>query len=170
MERIRKDEKFFNFLRKKNPDFIVVLDTRISPLIENDIKEEWEGKCFFSSYNSNSRGVAIFTKKGFIANIVRSLSDKDGNFLALLFELEGRKILLQGIYGPNEDCPSFYNETCFKLIDEWEPDFSISVGDYNVTLDPNLDNKNYMHDNNPLARQVLKTKSTNLVLSTYGES
>ena len=41
----------------------------------------------------------------------------------------------------NEDCPSFYNETCFKLIDEWEPDFSISVGDYNVTLDPNLDKK-----------------------------
>jgi len=153
-----KRNQVLAFLKKKNPDFLVILDTRICPTIEDVIREEWGGNCFFSSFSSQSRGVAIFLKKGISAVILDQKTDSNGNLLALLFEYEKKKILLRGIYGPNEDSPLFYENDVFELIETWEPDFSIFVGDYNVTLNPELDNKNYVRDNNPQARLVLKNK------------
>ena len=153
-----KRQKVLGFLKKKNPDFLILLDTRICPSIENTIREEWGSKCFFSSLNSQSRGVAVFLKKGLNTDILDIKTSPDGNLLALLFEYEGRKILLRGVYGPNEDNPQFYQENVFHFIDMWEPELSLFVGDYNVTINPVLDNRNYMHENNILAREALKNK------------
>ena len=69
---------------------------------------------------------------------------------------EDKKILLEVIYGPNQDNPSFYTDLAFKKIQEWEPDFSIFCGDFNVVLNPGIDTKNYMHINNPMAMEALK--------------
>ena len=38
------------------------------------------------------------------------------------------------------------------------PDFSIFAGDFNIALDPVKDTKNYIHINNPQARQMLKSQ------------
>ena len=51
------------FLERKKPDLLVVVDTRFSKEIENSVKAEWGGQVLFSSYSSQSRGVAIFIKK-----------------------------------------------------------------------------------------------------------
>ena len=59
------------------------------------------------------------------------------------------------MYGPNSDTPAFYAETAFKKILDWQPDFTICGGDFNLVLDPKIDMKNYIHVNNPLARQEL---------------
>ena len=139
-----KRQKVFHFLAKKNPDFIVVSDTRISKEIENEVKEEWSGRCIFNSFSSNSRGVAIFIKKDNTANIKDTFKDASGNILAILIEYESKNILLEGLYGPNEDCPNFYSGEAFEKIEVWNPDFSIFVGDFNVTLNPQKDNKNYL--------------------------
>ena len=69
---------------------------------------------------------------------------------------EDKKILLEVIYGPNQDNPSFFTDKAFKKIQEWDPDFSIFCGDFNVVLDPNIDTKNYLHTNNPMAMEALK--------------
>ena len=58
-----KRRQVFHFLRKKNPDFLIIVDTRISKDIENLVKAEWGGYANFSSFDSQSRGVAIFIKK-----------------------------------------------------------------------------------------------------------
>ena len=59
---------------------------------------------------------------------------------------EGKKILLEGIYGPNNDSPVFYEYEVFRKKKEWEPSFSIFVGDWNLALDPRIDTKNYLND------------------------
>ena len=58
-----KRRKVLHFLSKKNPDFIVIVDTRICHSIEGTIKEEWGGSVLFNSLTSQARGVAIFIKK-----------------------------------------------------------------------------------------------------------
>ena len=55
-----KRKQVFNALKKKDLDIIFILDTRFAKSIENRVKAEWGGQAFFSSYNSQSRGVAIF--------------------------------------------------------------------------------------------------------------
>ena len=51
------------YLKKKNPDLIITIDTRFSKDIENLVKTEWDGNVLFSSFDSQSRGVAIFVKR-----------------------------------------------------------------------------------------------------------
>ena len=58
-----KRRQVLHFLRKKDPDLLVVCDTKIAANIENSVKEEWGGQAFFSSCSSQSRGVALFIKK-----------------------------------------------------------------------------------------------------------
>ena len=42
---------------------IITIDTRFSKDIENLVKTEWDGNVLFSSFDSQSRGVAIFVKR-----------------------------------------------------------------------------------------------------------
>jgi exonuclease III len=52
-----------HFLKKKRPDILIIADTRLAKEIENNVKAEWGGHAFFSSFDSQSRGVATFMQK-----------------------------------------------------------------------------------------------------------
>ena len=153
-----KRSKVLRYMNKKNPDFIIVSDSRICPNIENIVREEWGGTCIFNSFSSQARGIAILLKKGNLAVILNEFKDNAGNILAILIEYDGKKILLEGLYGPNQDCPDFYKNEVFKKIEEWEPTYSIFVGDWNVALNQNIDTKNYMQDNNQQSRRAIQDK------------
>ena len=92
----------------------------------------------------------------FALKIIDEFRDDDGNILAILMNYEDKRILLEILYGPNQDSPQFYSELAFKKIQDWQPDFSIFAGDFNVVLDPQKDTKNYNQINNPQAMQTLK--------------
>ena len=152
-----KRRQVFHSLKKKNCDIWILVDTRFDPKKSNQIKAEWGGEAFFSSYSSNARGVAILIKKGFPCKIINTEHDPNGNFLAVLAEINGKLILITGIYGPNEDSPGFYNEQIFPLIDQFDPEYSLIGGDWNMVLDQSKDTHNYLHENNIQAKkQVLE--------------
>ena len=153
-----KRQTVFHHLKKKNPDIIIACDTRICKSIENAIREEWGGNCVFNSFSSQARGVAIFIKKNFPVTILDKFCDTNGNILAILLNYEDKRLLLEGLYGPNSDEPAFYSELAFKKILDWAPEYSIFAGDFNLVLDPNIDTKNYLHINNPNAMDELKSK------------
>ena len=102
-------------------------DTRLAKEIENIVKTEWGGPALFSSFDSQSRGVAIFFKQDLPFKMLDSFNDNQGNVLSVLIELEGKKILVQGVYGPNRDDPNFYSEECFKKLIEWKPNFAVII-------------------------------------------
>ena len=122
------------------------------------IREEWNGVCIFNSFSSQARGVAIFIRRGTPVNITDKFTDDNGNILAVLMDFQAKKILLEGLYGPNTDSPLFYSDMAFRKIIDWCPDFSIFAGDFNIALDPTLDTRNYLHNNNQGARRELSTK------------
>ena len=78
-------------------------------------------------------------------------------------------LTLVNIYGPNKDDPSFY-ENVFKCITEMENDTYIICGDFNLTLDQNMDCFNYKHINNPKARMFVSNKiNDNNLFDTFRE-
>ena len=93
---------------------MIACDTRICKTIENIVREEWGGTCIFNSFSSQARGVAIFLNKNCTASIIDTFRDTEGNVLAILIDYEEKKILLEGIYGPNTDSPSFYSDIALK--------------------------------------------------------
>ena len=130
-----KRRQVLRFLNKYNPDILILCDTRFAPDLENTVKEEWGGPSYFSSLNSQSRGIAILFKKNLPIKICDHFSDKNGNLLGILFEYESKIILLHGVYGPNQDSPNFYATEVFSKIEEWNPHFTVFSGDWNIILD-----------------------------------
>ena len=107
-----KRNQIFNFMNKKGADIYFLVDTRFSKDIENKIKEEWGSNVFFSSFSSQSRGVAIFFKKQICVEVLNQKIDNSGNMLSLLVKFDDKKILFTALYGPNEDNPDFYKHKC----------------------------------------------------------
>lgn len=75
-----------------------------------------------------------------------------GNYIVLELEIEGKRITLVNIYVPIEKSPDFYINTA-KIIEEFENDICISCGDLNLVQDQKLDTYNYLHINNPKAKE-----------------
>ena len=158
------------FLEKKNPDLFIVVDTRFSKEVENSVKSEWSGQVLFSSFTSQSRGVAIFIKKNLPVKVLDKFNDQEGNILGVLIEYENKRILLEGLYGPNSDCPAFYENEVFNKIDVWNPHHSIFVGDWNVAMNQNEDTCNYQSVNNPLARlEIIRKMNEHNLIDVFRE-
>ena len=124
----------FKWLREKKVDIAMLQDTHWSPELNNYISSEWGFRAFFSSYKSNSRGVAILLDNTFEFEITNQINDINGNFLILELTLPGILSLIIGnVYGPNSDSPNFYTKLNNILNDLENPNMIIA-GDWNLTL------------------------------------
>ena len=57
--KVYKNADIFENFKEKHYDIYIVCETHCSKEIENIWKQEWGYDCYFSSFKSNSRGVAI---------------------------------------------------------------------------------------------------------------
>ena len=77
--------------------------------------------------------------------------DKEGNKIVLDIQVNDLNLKLINIYGSNKDKVSFYNSLNQNLNDN-EQDYILWCGDFNMTLNPELDSYNYSNINNPNSR------------------
>ena len=146
----KKRRDVMNYLRNRKHDIYFLQDTHWVSKLEPYIASEWGYTCFFASFSSNSRGVAILFNNTFEFKVLDVIKGEDGNFLFVHIQVKGREILLINIYGPNRDNPNFYKQIQRK-IELINPKMIILGGDGNLVLDPKKDYDNYRHINNPNA-------------------
>ena len=151
---LSKRRDVFSFLKSGNHNIYCLQDTHFTVDKENSIRTLRGYECYFSSFSSNSRGVAIMFKNNFEWKVLKEKRDIDGNYLALDLVVDKVRFTLITIYGPNTDSPFFY-EHIMSIIDDFENECFIICGDFNLVLNPNLDCYNYLHINNPNARDKL---------------
>ena len=161
-----KRQDVLNYYKTKGFSILCLQDTHFTSEIEALVETQWGYKCVFNSYTSNSRGVAIFFNNNFELKLHREKKDNDGNFLALDLSIDDIRVTLINVYGPNFDCPEFYEKVreCFL---EFDNDYFILCGDFNVTLNQALDTHNYSHVNNPKAREKVLEIMSDLQLVDY---
>ena len=138
-------------------------DTHFEPKMENFISAEWGYESYFSSYSSNSRGVAILFNNNFEFKVKDIHKGDRGNYIILTVRIKEIDILLVNLYGPNRDEPEFYNTLKEKIMELDNPNVIMS-GDWNMVLDTFKDYQNYKHVNNPKAREVAESMITDLNL------
>ena len=63
--------------------------------------------------------------------INRIKKDDVGNLLCLDLEIEGKKILLINLYGPNQDSPEFF-EKVSECIENFNQQTILITGDFNL--------------------------------------
>ena len=150
----QKRTKFFLHLKNQNPDIVMLCDTRLNSESEKFLINEVNYKCYFNSYSSDRRGVAILVKKSLPINIVEKYKDNIGNVLTLEATYDSNIFLITCIYGPNDDNPDFF-EDIFNRNSALDCPYQIIGGDFNVTLDHSIDNFAYANPRNNRARSKL---------------
>lgn len=148
----KKRKDVFQYYRQLNCNILCLQDTHFTQDMEDNIRNEWGYSAVFNSFTSQSRGVAILFNNNFDYKIHKTVVDNSGNFIALDIEVEDQKICFITAYGPNEDTPKFY-EHLSKVATELGNQNIIMVGDFNLVMDPKMDYYNYLHVNNPKARE-----------------
>ena len=143
-----------NNLLTYNPDICCLIDTKLKSDDNNVFKNDFDMESISCFGPNSSRGVTFIYKKKFPFTITSSILDPEGNFVILDVEIYSRKITLVGLYGPNYDSPTFF-ENIFDLSGNIGNSNIIKMGDYNVTLNHEIDNVNYVSPQHPRARAKL---------------
>ena len=104
----KKRRDVLNYLRKYGR--VVIQDTHFSQKMHNRIKQEWGYEVLFSSFSSQSRGVAVFFKNTFELKIHSTKTDNSGNLLVIDLTINDFRLTLAGIYAPNKDDPQFFKD------------------------------------------------------------
>nr|XP_034320385.1 uncharacterized protein LOC105331900 isoform X1 [Crassostrea gigas] len=149
----RKD--VFQTLRNKNYHTYFLQDTHFTEKEENMIKSQWGYKAFFSSFKSNSRGVAILFNNNCELEVQKTFKDDSGNFLILDVSVDDLHVLLVNVYGPNLDTPTFYTNLLQHIENLFTNQRIVLGGDFNLIFDKELDSMNYKSLNNPKSRLEL---------------
>lgn len=164
---IAKRKDVFSYLRALKHNIYCLQDTHFSCDIENEVRNMWGYQCFFSSYSTNSRGVAILVNNNFDFKPLTEKGDVDGNYLLLKACIEGHEVLICNVYGPNNDNPLFF-DNIQNFINDMQCTNIIWCGDFNLVLNPDLDYYNYKNINNPKARdKVLELIENNNYIDPF---
>lgn len=161
-----KRQDVLNFYKEKGYSILCLQDTHFTEDIEPFVETQWGYTCFFNSFKSNTRGVAIMFNNNFEFKVNQTRTDNDGNLLALDMVIEENKVTLINIYGPNSDTPNFYDMVRDVLLD-FDNEYIFLCGDFNLVLNPSIDTENYKGISNPKARDKLLEIMSDLQLSDY---
>lgn len=169
-----KRRDIFKYMREKKASIICLQGIHLDPNLEIYVQKEWGLDAILCPYKSNARGVAILFNNNFEFKVNRYKKDLNGNYIVVDLLIEQKQITLVNVYGPNKDSPQFYTGL-LEIIKEFPNNHVLACGDWNIALDPDLDTINYIHDNNPNARAVVKDIMYDLNLidvwrHTYPES
>ena len=80
-----KRRDIFHYIRQKHYSIYCLQDTHFDKKMETYIQSEWGYKCFFSSFSSNARGVAVLFSNNFEFKINKTEKDDSGNILIIQF-------------------------------------------------------------------------------------
>ena len=137
---------------KKNSDILIIQETH--SIKENELiwESEWGGKAIFSHGTPAARGVAIFTTKKLYAQMSNIHVSADGRTIILDIEENNIFITIAAIYAPNKDSPAYFTDLGNLLRSRKER--KIIVGDFNLTLDVELDRHNTYFNNSKAKEEV----------------
>ena len=137
----------WNKLIELKANIVLLQETHLVKRDLNDVRKEWNIDFILSDYNTNSRGVAILIQHNFEYNITNTYSDKTGRYLIVSMDIaDTSSITIVNIYGPNHDDPELLKEL-FAKSEDFQSDFLIYAGDWNVALEEN-DRYNYKCERN----------------------
>ena len=98
---ITKRKDVFSYLKNLNYNIYCIQDTHFTENIENIVRNMWGFECYFSSFKSNSRGVAILINNNFEFEFLQQKKDTNGNYLLLKAMINNFQVLLCNVYAPN---------------------------------------------------------------------
>lgn len=109
-----------------------------------------------------SRGTITLFSNDIEYKLSKVKIDRCGNYIiSKIFFAKTYRITLVNLYGPNKDNPDFFFTEISSIIEEYESEFIIMCGDWNLVQNFGLDCYNYIKENNIQSKsevEALKSK------------
>lgn len=150
----QKRRDIFHWLKNKRASVYFLQETHSIKNTENIWRSEWGFDAYFSSFTSNSAGVAILLKNNIEFKVHECITSDNGRFVILDVTIEEFRLTIVNLYGYNQDRPDFFNNI-FEIIDKIGNDNVILGGDWNVVQDKALDTHNIKTLNNIRSNEII---------------
>ena len=139
-------------------DINIVIDSHLDEQKLSTLKKRY--RQLFAKYTiygnpSNKRGILIFLRKNIGCQItnVNSYGNNDTLFFTLLMP-DSSTIDILAVYAPSKDTPDFWEKSA-DIIATGQSHNKIIVGDFNCTLNHNMDQQGYKTDPHTKSRKVI---------------
>ncbi|MES9884044.1 MAG: reverse transcriptase domain-containing protein [Sedimenticola sp.] len=150
-----KRTQIFQWFKDNSYDICFLQETHTTLNTANEWESEWGSDAIFSGNSSNSEGVGILFNSR-LAYTIHSIMDViPGRIQAVNLEINNKNTLLINIYGPNTEGNTFFNQLD-DFISQHENERMIIGGDFNVTLNCDLDKKGGLITTNKVNRDKIK--------------
>ena len=145
----KKHREVFNLLKVRKIHVALLQETHSCENFLNRWRTEWGGNIFCAHGTTLARGVAVLIQRNIKVNVLEVRRDEGGRWILIRLELNGERMLISSIYGPNRDDPEFF-VNLFNKIDETGEARKIVGGDFNLILDNSIDRRGegmHKHEN-----------------------
>ena len=128
-----KRTQLFQTLAFAGFDIIALQETHCDASVVDTWKSEWAGPSCWTTYRSDSAGVAFLFHPKHTTQIISTHEDSQGRVLRVTVDIDNAVLQLVNVYGPN---PHSLNQSVhfFETIDSYiVPDIPpILLGDFNM--------------------------------------
>lgn len=151
-----KRRSIFNLLKHCQSNIILLQETHSTKNDERVWSNEWGSKIIFNHGTNFSKGVAVLFQRHFPVQINSTHIDTDGRYIILELKVEEIQFVLINVYGPNDDNKLFFSNL-FNNINKRDNNSIILTGDFNVTMDPDMDLYNNTGASHKQKRSIIST-------------
>lgn len=133
-----KRKKLLTWLKKEKASIVLLQETHLDDKEHEKLKREWVGQVYYSSFSTSKRGVAILINKSTPFTLEKCVKDNQGRYVLITGLLHGERVLIGCVYAPN----MYQEHFSSKLLADTSAvsqTFSILGGDFNCTMDPEVD-------------------------------
>ena len=146
-----KRRAIFDYHRN-NADLLILQETHSDSSIEKLWENEWGGRIILSHGTTLSKGVGMFFSKTLFQSVRNIYKDMEGRFVLVDIHQNDMMITLLALYAPNENNAYFFTKINDVLKDRHE--HKVIIGDFNCTLNVNLDRHNTYCNNNKAKEEI----------------
>ena len=98
----QKRHQIFRWFRHQKANVIFIQETYWSRDLENIVRCEWRGPCFFSHGSNHAGGVAILFEYNMPIEQARVVQEKEGRLLIIHVKIYDVTMVLVNVYAPSE--------------------------------------------------------------------
>uniref|UniRef100_H3AAW1 exodeoxyribonuclease III n=1 Tax=Latimeria chalumnae TaxID=7897 RepID=H3AAW1_LATCH len=100
-----KRKRVLSFLKSHQVHVALLQETHLTQGEHEKLRSGWVGKCFYSSFSSKARGVAILINKNSPFRCLSQVTDPAGRFIIVHGRWGSKPVTLASMYAPNVDDP-----------------------------------------------------------------
>lgn len=121
---------------------------------------------YYTTYESKTRGVAIFIKNSVMFDVHHTFRDLASRFVIVQGSIQGKGITMASVYAPNESQASFL-KNFFQTLDKYHSPHMMIGGDFNLVAHSRLDRSRTGASTNAFPKSLLYQLRSHQLLDTW---